>query len=174
MVLVRDLLARRTTLGVGGEARIAECDSVEDLRTALANVRESGSPFWVMGEGSNTLASDAGYAGVVIHPRMRGIALDAAGANDAGSGRATMIADAGAHWDDLVDRACAEGLWGIENLAGIPGSAGAAPVQNIGAYGAELSDTLLWVECVDARDGSAHRLDRGECSFAYRESRFNK
>jgi UDP-N-acetylmuramate dehydrogenase len=166
MEMVRDALARRTTLGVGGEAEIAACDSIDDIRTALAHAHEGGSPFWVLGEGSNTLASDAGYAGVVIHPRMSAVSLERDG------DRATMIADAGAHWDGLVDRACAEGLWGIENLAGIPGSAGAAPVQNIGAYGAELSDMLLWVECVDARDGSLRRFDRAACGFGYRASRF--
>jgi UDP-N-acetylmuramate dehydrogenase len=85
-----------------------------------------------------------------------------------------VIIDAGYSWDALVRAAASEGLWGIENLAGIPGTAGAAPAQNIGAYGAELADAFAWLECYDAATDSVRRLDAEACGFGYRDSRFKR
>lgn len=186
MEFVRASLAGRTTLGVGGEAVIAECENEDEVKAAVAHARDCGLPFAMLGEGSNTLAADEGYAGIVIHPTMRAVSWDedadarasthAEGSARPDSNGVLLIAEAGAHWDGLVSAAAERGLWGIENLAGIPGSVGAAPVQNIGAYGAELADTLRWVECIDTADSALalRRFDRAACGFAYRESRFKR
>ncbi|MDB5189446.1 MAG: UDP-N-acetylenolpyruvoylglucosamine reductase [Parcubacteria group bacterium] len=158
-----------TTLGVGGDARyVLEIDSIDDIQTALAFSRERGLPFVVLGQGSNVLASDAPYDGVILLMRIPGIAFSES--DDSAVVRVT--AGAGVEWDELV-RACAERtLWGIENLAGIPGTVGAAPVQNIGAYGAEVHTAIESVTVVDASTGGTLVLRNDECGFSYRDSRF--
>ena len=108
--------------------------------------------------------SDAGFDGLVIKIEMTGVELD----------EETLIAQAGESWDALVAHAAREGLWGIENLSGIPGTVGAAPVQNIGAYGCELQYTLAWVEAFDIKTGEVSRINNKDCAFGYRTSRFKK
>jgi UDP-N-acetylmuramate dehydrogenase len=160
-------LASLTTLRIGGSARFAAaCHSLEDVKAAIALAQDRGLPFRVVGGGSNILASDDGFPGVALLMRADGIE------EVADKGGMLLIADAGASWDGLVARACARGLWGLENLAGIPGTVGAAPVQNIGAYGAEAQGTLAWVEAYDLRTGETRRFASEECGFGYRESRF--
>lgn len=156
-----------TTLRVGGAARYAlTVESIDDLNAALAFVRERGMPFVVLGEGSNVLAPDDGYDGAVILMRIPGIRFEDAG-------NATLVtAGAGESWDTFVSACAARGLWGIENLAGIPGTVGAAPVQNIGAYGMELKDALEVVEAFDVETGQSVLLDPNACAFGYRDSRF--
>jgi len=118
----------------------------------------------LLGGGSNVLVSDAGFDGLVIKIEMTGVEKEGE----------LLIAGAGESWDALVECAVQSGLWGIENLSGIPGTVGAAPVQNIGAYGSEIKDTLAWVEAFDMQSGAVIRLQNTECSFGYRTSRFKK
>ena len=155
-----------TTFRIGGAARyVVECMNVDDVREAVQFARGKGLPFVPLGEGSNLLAPDDGYSGVIIHMRMPEIEISEDGLARFG---------AGVIWDQAVRQASMRGLWGIENLAGIPGTIGASPVQNIGAYGAELADTLVSVEVLDAETGSVHTFDKESCAFGYRESRFKR
>ncbi len=162
-------LSSLTTLKVGGLARYrARCESVGDIHDAIASAQERGLPWRPLGEGSNVLASDEGYEGVVLSIGIPGIAFK----EDAD---ATLVtAGAGVPWDELVRETCARGLWGLENLAGIPGTVGAAPVQNIGAYGAEVKDTIRAVRAYDARSGDVRSFAPDECAFGYRESLFKR
>lgn len=162
-------LSSLTTLKVGGPARyVVECLTADDVREGVLFAREQGVPFAPLGEGSNVLASDHGYDGVVLHIRIGGIETDES------QDTVLLQAGAGVIWDTLVDLAIARGLWGVENLAGIPGTVGAAPVQNIGAYGAELADTLEFVDTINTETGEEKRLLKSECEFGYRESRFKR
>jgi len=159
-------LSLLTTFKVGGAARyVAECRSVEDVREAVAFAVREGLPYSPLGEGSNLLAPDEGYEGMLLHLRIPDFEV-----RDDG----LVIAGAGVIWDQVVRQAGLRGLWGIENLAGIPGTIGAAPVQNIGAYGAEFADTLVYVDAYDASANEVLRLSATECAFGYRESRFKK
>ena len=160
-------LSSLTTLKVGGPASIVvTCESVADIQAALALSRERGLPFYVLGSGSNVLAPDEGYKGVIILIRTEGVTF-----TEEGSG-VVVTAAAGVSWDALVTIVAERGLWGVENLAGIPGTVGAAPIQNIGAYGAELAGTLQYVDVLDAVTGEAKRLSKEECTLGYRDSRF--
>lgn len=160
-------LAELTTLRVGGEARyVLTIGAKEELPAALAFIRERDLPFVVLGQGSNVLASDDPYIGAVLLMRIPGTTYEDQGDH------VRVTAGAGVQWDELV-RDCAErGLWGLENLAGIPGTVGAAPVQNIGAYGAEVHTVIEQVEAYDAANGQWNIFPRAECGFAYRDSRF--
>ncbi len=160
-------LSSLTTLRVGGRAQVvATCTSVEEVHAALAYAREHNLPFYVLGEGSNVLAHDTGYAGLIIRIEIPGLSFEEE------NGSVKVHAGAGVSWDELVEAAAKRGLWGLENLAGIPGLVGAAPVQNIGAYGAELKDTLESVEVIDAKTGEEKRLTSDECKLSYRDSTF--
>ena len=160
-------LSSLTTLRAGGPARIvAFCESAADVRAALALSKERGLPYYVLGEGSNVLAPDEGFEGVVLRMQTDGLTV-----TDEGS-VTHLHAGAGVSWDRAVREAAARGLWGIENLAGIPGTCGAAPVQNIGAYGAELSQVLVAVDVLDATSGDERRLAAAECALRYRDSLF--
>jgi UDP-N-acetylmuramate dehydrogenase len=123
----------------------------------------------VLGGGSNVLASDAGFAGLIIRPQIGGIDFI-----ETADGSVEVVAGAGVGWDALVQACVERGLWGLENLAGIPGNVGAAPVQNIGAYGAELADTYIWCDALSRASGSSKRFAREEAQFSYRESIFKK
>lgn len=160
-------LASLSTLRAGGSARyVLECETREDALEALAFAEERNLPWNALGEGSNVLASDEGYDGVVIALRISGVT--ATDTNES----VILTAGAGVNWDTLVREAAARDLWGLENLAGIPGTVGAAPVQNIGAYGAEVKDTLHTVEVFDTENGTIKVFTNEECGFAYRDSRF--
>ncbi len=161
--------ASLTTLRVGGRAhRVLTAGNESEVREAIRLAEEEGLPWYPMGRGSNLLAPDQGYAGVIIRLALPRTSFDA---DEDG---VVAVAEAGVVWDTLVSEASTRGLWGIENLAGIPGTVGAAPVQNIGAYGAELADTLLWVEALDPATGEVVRLTSMECAFGYRDSRFKR
>ncbi len=158
-----------TTLRVGGNALVvASCESIEEVRAALTLSRERGLPLYVLGEGSNVLASDQGYEGIILRMNIPGLSFEEEG------NRTLVRSGAGVSWDTLVHEAAERELWGVENLAGIPGFVGAAPVQNIGAYGADLKDTLLHVDALDARTGEVLRLSREECMLEYRDSKFKR
>lgn len=162
-------LGSLTTLRVGGPARyVLTLESEDDVPAALAFARERGLPFVVLGDGSNVLPSDEPYEGCVFRMRIPGMQFAA----DGNATRARI--GAGVSWDAFV-RECAErSLWGVENLAGIPGTAGASPVQNVGAYGAEVRTAIARVRAYDAARGAWQDLENAECEFSYRDSRFKR
>ncbi|HRH24070.1 MAG TPA: UDP-N-acetylmuramate dehydrogenase [Candidatus Paceibacterota bacterium] len=160
-------LATLTTLKVGGVATLlAQVTSVEEVAEAVALARERRLPFYVLGEGSNVLPNDDGYDGVIIRVEIPGLSFTEEGSDT------LLIAGAGVSWDAAVREAAARNLWGIENLAGIPGTMGAAPVQNIGAYGADLSQVLRSVDAYDAEKGEVVHIAAEDCALGYRDSRF--
>jgi UDP-N-acetylmuramate dehydrogenase len=162
-------LAGYTTLGVGGPARwYVEARSEEEIVEAVEFARERGVPLFVLGGGSNLLVSDAGFAGVVV--RVAGGGLEWV---DEGDGFARIEAGAGVEWDAVVRLAVERGGAGIECLAGIPGSVGGTPVQNVGAYGQEVSGAIVRVGAIDLAAGRVVELSAGECGFEYRRSLFN-
>jgi UDP-N-acetylmuramate dehydrogenase len=160
-------LAPRTTLGVGGAARyLVEARSESDVVEALTWAKQRGLRVRVLGGGSNLVAPDEGFDGLVLAMGIRGIELSTP------SGDAQLSASAGEVWDHVVARAVARGLSGIEGLSGIPGSAGATPIQNVGAYGQEVAETIRSVRVVDRERLAALELDAKACRFAYRDSFF--
>lgn len=164
-------LAEFTTLRVGGPAReLVSADSRDDLiRTAL-DVWASNEPWFLLGGGSNLVISDDGFDGTVIRVLTRGIERVAVH-DDSSPGRTQLVrVQAGEPWDDVVAWTVSNGLSGIEALSGIPGSAGAAPVQNIGAYGQELSSVLESVEFLDEQEGAVVHLSAADLELGYRTS----
>ena len=158
-----------TTFKVGGPARFfAGAATRDDFAEALRLAREEHLPVFVLGGGSNILVSDSGFPGLVIHPVQRGISVE-----PAESGKVILRIEAGETWDEVVRRAVEEGFWRIENLSHIPGQAGAAIVQNIGAYGQQISDVLASATVLEIQTGKVLTLGSGECGFGYRKSIFN-
>jgi len=156
-------LSRYTRFGIGGPADLyAETGSVEAFIAALAAARSSGIPTMVMGGGTNLVVSDRGFRGIVL--RYRGDRLMAEGRR--------VMADAGAVFEDLVNFAIERGLQGLETLAGIPGSVGAAVYGNAGAYGHSLSERVVHVRFHDGRE--IRVFTNEECRFHYRESIFKR
>ena len=164
-------LAGYTTLRVGGPAReLREPATRDELVQAALEVWGSGDDWLLLGGGSNVVIGDDGFDGVVIRVVTRGIdiALD-------GDGRhARVRAEAGANWDALVAATVDAGLSGLEALSGIPGTVGAAPVQNIGAYGQEVSERLVGIDFLDYRTGEVVRLDASELGLGYRTSELKR
>ncbi len=161
-------LADLTTFGVGGPARyFARVSTETDIEAALAFARESGLGHIVLGGGSNVLISDEGFPGLVILNRITGFDFGEAG------DRVTVRVGGGEDWQEFTDRCVARGWQGVECLAGIPGTVGACPIQNVGAYGQEVSQVISRVRCLEAATGKAVSFDKGECAFGYRESIFN-
>ena len=162
-------LAQFTTLGIGGPARwLVEATGEDDIPAAVRFARAHGAPYFILGGGSNLLVSDDGFPGVVI--RMSSANL---GWTEEGGGIDLLWADSGVEWDTVVRAAIDRNAAGIECLAGIPGSAGATPVQNVGAYGQEVADSIAFVEAIDLQTGRKCRLEKDDCGFAYRRSIFN-
>ena len=161
-------LAPFTTFGIGGPARwFAEAASETEIVDAVAWARERSLPLFVLGGGSNLLVLDAGFAGLVLRVALKGVAS----AEDTGS-RLYRVA-AGEDWDSLVARAVEDNCAGIECLAGIPGTVGGTPVQNVGAYGQEVSETIERVRVLDLETLDFREMPASECGFAYRCSIFN-
>ena len=158
-------LRDRNSFGVEQQAaRLAEFETADDLRAIFAG----GAPEkWAVLAGGNNILFTRDYDGLLLTPAARGIAVT----KDEGD-RVYVRAEAGAEWDDLVEWAVGRGLWGIENLSLIPGKAGAAPVQNIGAYGCEAKDVIERVEMFCVETGTMLTLDAAHCGFGYRESVF--
>ncbi len=155
------LLSDLTTLRVGGPAgTLLSPDSPGALVTAVRDAWASGEPWLVLGGGSNVVIGDDGFEGTVIRVLTRGISQDGS----------RLTAQAGEPWDAVVAYAVEQGLAGIEALSGIPGSAGAAPIQNIGAYGQEVGDALVAIDFVDAETGERARLSRADLELGYRTS----
>lgn len=162
-------LAPKTTFRIGGTARYyCETETIVQLKEAIDFARTRGVPFFILGGGSNILFPDDMYQGLIIRIVFRGLSFE----KNADGVFATVAA--GETWDDFVAAAVQRGLWGVENLSAIPGSAGAAPVQNIGAYGQEVKETIEWVQALDTRSGELVRLKGNECRFGYRDSIFKK
>jgi UDP-N-acetylmuramate dehydrogenase len=158
-----------TTFKIGGPARyFVSAASPEDFRAASDLAAKSSLPFFVLGGGSNILVSDRGYDGVIAHPVCQGIELVHEDAEFT-----TLEANAAETWDDVVQYTVERGWWGIENLSHIPGQAGAALVQNIGAYGQQVSDVVKSARVLDIATGTPCVLSAAECGFGYRRSVFN-
>jgi UDP-N-acetylmuramate dehydrogenase len=161
-------LAPYTTFQIGGPARwFAEAVSEDDIAAGIAFAAERQLPLFILGGGSNLLVSDAGFSGLVLRIAIRGITCT--GEN----GRSIISAAAGEDWDGLVAYAVAAGLAGVECLSGIPGTVGGTPVQNVGAYGQEVSQTIVTVRAFDRKTGQFVDLRASECGFSYRRSIFN-
>jgi UDP-N-acetylmuramate dehydrogenase len=158
-------LADLTTLGVGGPIeRLLEVETVGELVGAVRDADEAGRPLLLLGGGSNVVAPDEGWPGDVVAVRTRGIRRD--------GDRLTV--QAGDDWDGLVAHTVAEQLAGVEALSGIPGSTGATPVQNVGAYGQEVAQTITAVRVYDRLEKAERALTPAECGFAYRDSRLKR
>src|SRR5215218_2035982 len=158
-------LAELTTLAVGGPAeRLVEVTDAGELVAAVRDADEAGRPLLVLGGGSNVVAPDDGWPGDVVLVRSHGIRR---------SGDSLTVA-AGHDWDELVAFTVAEEMAGVEALSGIPGSTGATPVQNVGAYGQEVAQTIKAVRVWDRAEKSERTLTPAECGFAYRDSRLKR
>jgi UDP-N-acetylmuramate dehydrogenase len=158
-------LADLTTLALGGPVeRLVEAETAAELVAAVREADEAGRPLLVLGGGSNLVAPDDGWPGDVVAVRNRGISR-------AGN---ELVVQAGEDWDDLVAFTVADGLAGVEALSGIPGSTGATPVQNVGAYGQEVAQTITAVRVYDRAEKAERTLTPAECGFAYRESRLKR
>lgn len=163
-----ETLARHTTLRVGGPARsfvVAETET--ELVEAVRGADAAGTPVLLLGGGSNMLVADTGFDGVVIKVATRGI-----GVEESGCTGALVSVAAGEVWDDFVAYAVEREWIGLEALSGIPGLVGATPIQNVGAYGAEVSTYITQVRTLDRTTGQIHTFACSECDFGYRMSRF--
>lgn len=161
-------LADFTSFGVGGNARyLARIESEGDAASALAFATEKGLETIVLGGGSNVLISDEGFPGLVVLNRIAGYTIEDSGDN------VIVSAGGGEDWQNFTDLCVAKGWQGVECLAGIPGTVGASPVQNIGAYGQEVSQVISQVRCLETATGRAVTFGNEECAFRYRESIFN-
>ena len=163
-------LAELTTLRVGGEAReFFRASNEKELIELVASADSAGIPLLILGGGSNILVSDSGFDGRVIKIETKGIEE----ASDACSGGFITV-QAGEEWDSFVTWSIHNGFVGLETLAGIPGTVGAAPIQNIGAYGHEISEVVARVRTFDRRAQEVKTFAVGECGFGYRTSRFKE
>lgn len=162
------LLAPLTTIRLGGHARyFVCCTNVSELQEALEFAAQQRVSAHVLGGGSNTIFADEGFSGLVIQCQFRGLVF-----REDQQNFVLVTAAAGEVWDEVVDRAVAEDLAGIECLSGIPGWTGAAPVQNIGAYGQDVSQTIHSVSVFDRQGKVEREIAGADCQFGYRMSRF--
>lgn len=158
-----------TTFRVGGNAQFF-CDvgTVDELIEAVTFARDKAVPFLVLGGGSNVLVSDEGFNGLVARVTLKGISFVSRDSHT------LVTAGAGENWDDFVRYTVSQGLYGIENLSYIPGTVGAAPVQNIGAYGVEIQSIVETVTALDTDTMKIVTFNNRQCEFAYRNSYFKK
>ena len=161
-------LAPLTTLKIGGPARyLGEAKTAEDVRDAVAFAKSRNAPLFVLGGGSNLVVSDRGWPGLVLK-----IAIGGIDRRDS-DGIVRFDVGAGEDWDAFVAAAVKLNYAGVECLSGIPGSVGGTPVQNVGAYGQEVAETIESVQVFDLRDHQIHELCAEACGFSYRSSIFN-
>jgi UDP-N-acetylmuramate dehydrogenase len=161
-------LAPLTTLGIGGPARLfVRAESVDEIREAVAWADAQHEPLFVLGGGSNLLIADEGFDGVVLQIDLCGITVLVDGPE-----AVTVYVAAGERWDDFVAFAVERGWAGIECLSGIPGLTGATPIQNVGAYGQDVSETIMGVEAIERDTGRVVTLTNWDCGFGYRQSIF--
>lgn len=163
-------LAKLTTFRIGGPAKFfVEVKNIDQLCAALVFAKKEKVPFMILGGGSNMLVSDKGFNGLIIVLKMRGFEVVRKNTSEV-----LVRISAGENWDGTVVKMVSQGLWGIENLSYIPGSTGAAAVQNIGAYGQEIMNVLESVQAYDTMTQNIVDISNAECKFRYRASIFNK
>lgn len=161
-------LASFTTLGVGGNARFfAKLTSLDEVEAAARFAQDRNLRLFVLGGGTNLVISDRGWDGLIIKVAIEGIEQRADG------DEVMFEVGAGADWDGFVAHSVAEGCAGLECLSGIPGSVGGTPVQNVGAYGQEVSETIVAVQVFDLAENQVRNLSSADCRFRYRTSIFN-
>ena len=159
-----------TTLHIGGPAKnFVHARTESELIEAVSAADSAGEPVLIIGGGSNVLVGDGGFAGTAIRVETKGNSY----AVDACSGGMITVA-AGEDWDEFVEWIIGKGFAGVETLSGIPGTVGASPIQNIGAYGHEVSEVIARVRTWDRKAKELKTLSNSECEFAYRNSRFKK
>ena len=160
-------LGPRTTLGIGGPARrLVTVANVGELTIALGDAEKAGERVLVLGGGSNLVVGDAGWDGLVVVLGMRDVKVRLH------EDTAVVSAFAGVPWDDFVAQMVGAGLVGVECLSGIPGQVGATTMQNVGAYGQEVADTLVFVRAYDRETREVVKLEKADCGFSYRSSIF--
>ncbi|MAG28839.1 UDP-N-acetylmuramate dehydrogenase [bacterium] len=156
-------LSEHTSIKLGGNAKhFVICSSVDEIQEALEYAKENNFKTCILAGGSNTIFPDIGFDGLVIKMDLRGVSFESD----------MVTAAAGENWDDLVEECVKKGLAGIEALSGIPGSVGATPIQNVGAYGQEVSDVIINVRAIDRETLKEVEFKNRECEFGYRTSRF--
>ena len=161
-------LAPLTTLRIGGPARFfAEAREEDELLAAFSFAEQRGLPLFILGGGSNALVADEGFPGLVVHVALKGVTWRDEGDSVVGAARA------GEDWDEFVSQCVGRDLAGVECLSGIPGSVGGTPVQNVGAYGQDVSETITSVRVFDRLSGEFAELSNEQCRFGYRASVFN-
>lgn len=161
-------LKNYTTMRLGGNARfMTEVHTPAQVAEACRSARAKNLAIFILGGGSNVIVHDEGFNGIVIRNRLPGFDI-----LDEESGHITVKIGAGENWDEIVAKTVVMNLSGIEALSAIPGTAGAAPVQNIGAYGQEIADTLLSLEAYDIETDAFVTLQASDCGFSYRQSIF--
>jgi UDP-N-acetylmuramate dehydrogenase len=166
-------LAPLTTIRIGGPARyFVEAGNVGEVQEAVSLARSNNLPLFVLGGGSNLLVADAGWPGLALKVAIEGINQVQRSGHD-NSGRILFDAGAGESWDKFVSHAVMARCAGVECLSGIPGSVGGTPVQNVGAYGQEVSETIASVQVLDLKDNQVRELCPEACEFSYRASIFN-
>lgn len=154
---------------LGGQARfMTDIFKVEDVANICKNAKSQNLPIFIMGDGSNLIARDEGYNGIIVKIKLPGFEKINEDINSA-----TIKIGAGENWDSVVRRTVDMGLSGIEAMSAIPGTAGAAPIQNVGAYGQEIADTLISLEAYDTESEQLVTLSHEDCNFSYRKSIFN-
>ncbi|MBI2051078.1 MAG: UDP-N-acetylmuramate dehydrogenase [Parcubacteria group bacterium] len=160
-------LADLTTIKLGGIAEeFVAVETIDELKKALQYADKKNMPVWILSGGSNTVFKDEGFNGLVVKVDLKGVKFKAS------DGYTFVAAAAGEIWDDVVKKAIAKNLVGIEALSGIPGSVGGTPIQNVGAYGQEVSDVIFHVKALDRRTLKEASFTNGQCEFGYRMSRF--
>jgi UDP-N-acetylmuramate dehydrogenase len=161
-------LSGLTTMRVGGPAqRLVTVETTDELVDAIREVDDADEPLLVLAGGSNLVIADEGFAGSVVRIATSGVSVESAG-----SGAVMVRVAAGEVWDDVVVQAVIQGWSGIEALSGIPGCAGATPIQNVGAYGQEVAQTIAEVRVWDRREQRVHTFANADCRFTYRHSLF--
>ncbi|MEI6054343.1 MAG: UDP-N-acetylmuramate dehydrogenase [Candidatus Saccharibacteria bacterium] len=159
-----------TTMRLGGNARfVAEIEKAEDAATVCKNAKSQNLPIFVIGDGSNLIAKDTGFNGIMIHVKIPGFEVIS---EDESS--ATIKIGAGENWDSTVEKCVNMNLSGVEAMSGIPGTVGATPIQNVGAYGQEIADTLQSVKAYDINEDKYVALQAADCKLTYRSSIFRE
>lgn len=167
-VMTNISLKQYTTMKLGGETRyMATADSASDVVSLYRNARKENLPIFVLGGGSNVITHDEVFEGIVLLNKIKGFEV----ISETDETTDVKIG-AGEVWDEVVEKAIGLGLQGIEAMSGIPGTAGAAPVQNVGAYGQEIADTLISLEAYDSKTDTIVTISADECDFSYRNSIF--
>lgn len=163
----KKLLMELTSLRIGGEADVVEVRNDEEVSEVCKYASKNGRHVHVFGEGTNSFFGDALDGVLIVHMKTKGVEIQEI-ENDAS--QVLITAQAGELWDEVVLLSVERGLWGLENLSHIPGTVGAAPVQNIGAYGVELSDIFYSLRAYDVSAGAFVEFTKDDCKFGYRDS----